>query len=109
MQPTVRTVIDNPRVFITVYMRCLLERLAKAAKMDGILEETRRRSTWTGKQVTDLAKAFVAENFSGFEETEILEIFSWYASLRFDTTEMAYQVIRYFRQRAPGNMIFSIK
>ena len=49
MQATVRATLDNPRISATVYIRCLLERLAKAAKMDWFLIETQRRSTLTGE------------------------------------------------------------
>ena len=99
MQSTVRATLDNPRITATVYIRCLLERLAKAAKMDWYLRETQHRSTLTGEQVTALSEAFVHENFSGFDDEELFEIFSWYARLRFNTARMSQELIAYFRQR----------
>ena len=98
MQATVRATLDNPRISATVYIRCLLERLAKAAKMDWFLIETQRRSTLTGEQVTALSAAFIRENFSGFTDSELFEIFSWYARLRFDTSSMSQELIAYFRK-----------
>lgn len=98
MQSTVRATLDNPRISATVYIRCLLERLAKAAKMDWFLLETQRRSTLTGEQVTALSTAFIHENFSGFTDEELFEIFSWYARLRFDTSRMSQELIAYFRK-----------
>ena len=98
MQSTVRATLDNPRITATVYIRCLLERLAKAAKMDWYLRETQHRSTLTGEQVTALSEAFVHENFSGFDDEELFEIFSWYARLRFNTAGMSRELIAYFRK-----------
>jgi hypothetical protein len=99
MQATVRATLDNPRISATVYIRCLLERLAKAAKMDWFLIETQRRSTLTGEQVTALSAAFIRENFSVFTDSVLFEIFSWYARLRFDTSNMSQELISYFRQQ----------
>lgn len=98
MQATVRSTLDNPRITATLYIRCLLDRLAKAAKMDWYLIETQHRSTLTGEQVTALSAAFIHENFSGFDDEELFEIFSWYARLRFDTTRMSQELIAYFRK-----------
>lgn len=103
MQNAVLTSLDNPRISIPTYTRCLLERLAKAARMDSLLSETRLRATWTGKQVTGLAGAFVAENFSGFGDAELLEILTWYARLGFDTSGMSNELIRHFRGNSPEN------
>ncbi len=100
MQTTVRTTLDNPRITVTLYIRGLLERLARAAKMDWFLIETQNRSTLTGEQVTSLSEAFIHENFYAFDDEELFEIFSWYARLRFDTSCMAQELIRYFRQQA---------
>lgn len=97
MQSTVRSTIDNPRISVTLYMRCLLERLAKAARMDDFLADTQRRSTFTGEQVTGLASAFAVENLGGFTDEEIMQIFCWYTRLRYDMTDMAKQLITYFR------------
>jgi len=98
MQATVRKIIDNHRVPVTVRMRCLMERLAKAAGMNGWLAAAGRRLTLDGGLVTELAGAFVAENMKDFEDEELLDIFSWYARLRFDTEQMACQLIRHFRK-----------
>lgn len=100
MQTTVRTTLDNPRITVTLYIRGLLERLARAAKMDWFLIETQHRSTLTGEQVTSLSEAFIQENFYAFDDEELFEIFSWYARLRFDTSGMSQELIRYFRQQA---------
>lgn len=100
MQTTVRTTLDNPRITVTLYIRGLLERLARAAKMDWFLIETQNRSTLTGEQVTSLSEAFIHENFYAFDDEELFEIFSWYARLRFDTSGMSQELIRYFRQQA---------
>jgi hypothetical protein len=97
MQSTVRTTLDNPRITATVYIRGLLERLAKAAKMDWFLLETQNRKTLTGEQVTSLSDAFIHENFYAFDDGELFEIFSWYARLQFDTSSMAQELIAYFR------------
>lgn len=97
MQATVRASLDNPRITVTVYMRCLLERLAKAAKMDWFLMETQRRSTLTGEQVTALSAAFIRENFTQFEDEELFQVLCWYARLRFDTSIMESELIAYMR------------
>lgn len=98
MQSTVFTTLDNPRITATDYIRGLLERLAKAAKMDWFLIETQNRRTLTGEQVTSLSEAFIRENFYAFDDEELFEIFSWYARLHFDTTGMAQELIAYFRK-----------
>lgn len=100
MQSTVLATLDNPRITATVYIRGLLERLAKAAKMDWFLLETQNRKTLTGEQVTSLSDAFIHENFYAFDDGELFEIFSWYARLRFNTARMSQELIAYFRQRA---------
>lgn len=97
MQSTVKSTLDNPRIQVTVYMRCLLERLAKAGHMDWFLTETQRRSTLTGAQVTKLAQAFKKENLAEFDDQEIVEIYTWYARMFFDTTHMSFEMINYFR------------
>jgi hypothetical protein len=97
MKPTTTSSLDNARIPVTVYTRCLLERLARKAGMDWFLTESRNRLTLTGSQVTRLADAFTRQNLGEFSDEEILTILTWYARLNFATAGMSREVIGYFR------------
>lgn len=97
MRPTTTSTLDNSRIPVTVYTRCLLERLARKAGMDWFLAESRNRLTLTGSQVTRLAAAFTRQNLGEFSDEDIFSILTWYAGLRFDTAGMCREAIGYFR------------
>lgn len=96
MKPAVSE-LTQPRLSFTTYTRLLMERLARAAKMDWFLEETVGRRTLTGEQVTALSSAFLRENFTTFTDEEIFHLYDVYAHLNFATANMSHEIISYFR------------
>ena len=88
---------DRPRLQASVYMRCLLERLATAAGMDTYLAETRDRRTITGKQAASLSRAYTRDRLGNFDDEELFQILLWFAGNGFDVTGMYRELIAYMR------------